>query len=113
MSVRRIRAASKRRCDLRVELVEEAVLVFAETGQIWREPGLAAIRQENADSRRWAEVQFDEVLTLRLTPDAALLTYRATARWAHASSPIAVFASSVYVRRGGRWKLAFHQQTPA
>jgi hypothetical protein len=43
--------------------------------------------------------------------DAALLTYRATARWANASSRIAVLASSVYVRRDGRWKVAFHQQT--
>ena len=93
-------------------LIEDAVLVFAETGVIRREPALAAIRQENAEGRRWAEVQFDDVLALRLTPDAALLTYRATARWAHASSPIAVLASSVYVSREGRWKLAFHQQTP-
>src|SRR5918993_4663426 len=93
-------------------LVEDAVLVFAETGVIRREPALAAIRQENADGRRWAEVQFDDVLTLRLAQDAALLTYRATARWAHASLRIAVLASSVYVKRDGRWKLAFHQQTP-
>jgi hypothetical protein len=93
-------------------LVEDAVLVFAETGVIRREPALAAIRQENADGRRWEEVQFDDVLTLRLAQDAALLTYRATARWASASSRIAVLASSVYVRRDGRWKVAFHQQTP-
>jgi hypothetical protein len=45
-------------------LVEDAVLVFAETGVIRRAPALAAIRQENADGRRWAEVQFDDVLTL-------------------------------------------------
>jgi hypothetical protein len=70
-------------------LVEDAVLVFAETGVIRREPALAAIRRENADGRRWAEVQFDDVLTLRLAQDAALLTYRATARWANPSSRIA------------------------
>jgi hypothetical protein len=87
------------------------VLVFAETGVIRREPALAAIRQENADGRRWAEVQFDDVMTLRLAQDAALLTYRTTDRWASASSRIAVLASSGYVRRDGRWKVAFHQQT--
>jgi hypothetical protein len=93
-------------------LLEDAVLVFAETGVIRRAPALAAIRQENAEGRRWAEVQFDDILTLQLAQDAALLTYRATARWANASSRIAVLASSVYVRREGSWKVAFHQQTP-
>jgi hypothetical protein len=93
-------------------LTDDAVLVFAETGVIRREPALAAIRQENAEGRRWAEVHFDDVLTLPLALDTALLSYRVTARWEHERSAMAALASSVYVRRDQSWKLAFHQQTP-
>jgi hypothetical protein len=47
-----------------------------------------------------------------LAKDAALLSYRAEARWEGAKADILAYASSIYVRRGGQWKLAFHQQTP-
>jgi predicted enzyme related to lactoylglutathione lyase len=94
-------------------LTEDAVLVFAETGVIERETALAAIRQENAEGRRWAEVSFDDVLTQPLASDTALLNYRATARWQHEPSSIVMLASSIYVRRNGRWKVGFHQQSPA
>jgi hypothetical protein len=93
-------------------LTEDAVLVFAETGVIRRDTALAAIGQENAEGRRWAEVSFTDVLALPLARDAALLNYRVRARWEHESSAIAALASSVYVSRDGTWKLVFHQQTP-
>ena len=85
-------------------LVEDAMLVFGETGPIGRDIAVKAIRQENAEGRRWVKAD--------LTEDAALLSYRAEARWHGADGDISVYASSVYVRRGGQWKLAFHQQTP-
>ena len=90
----------------------DAVLVFAETGVIRRDIALAAIRQENAEGRRWADVAFDDVLVTQPTQDTAVLTYRVTARWEHEHSAIQALASTVYVRRDGRWKVAFHQQTP-
>jgi hypothetical protein len=62
-------------------LIPEALLVFAETGVITRDVALDAIRKENAKGRRWAEVKFQDVCTLKLGNDAALLTYKATARW--------------------------------
>jgi hypothetical protein len=93
-------------------LVEEAMLVFAETGPITRETAVDAIRAENAEGRRWAEVRFDEVRGLRLSDDAHLLSYKVTARWEHELSSGQWLASSVYVRRDAAWKLAFHQQTP-
>lgn len=93
--------------------VEDAVLVFPETGRITRAFALDAIRQEQAEGRRWAAVIFDDVYASRVSSDAALLHYRATARWEHDVESITVLASSVYVRLGGSWKVAFHQQSEA
>lgn len=93
-------------------LVEDALLVFAETGAISRETAVKAIRVENAEGRRWAEAHFDNVRLVPLTPDAVVLTYGVTARWEHAPATVSALASSVYVHRSGAWKLAFHQQTP-
>jgi hypothetical protein len=36
-------------------------------------------------------------------PDAALLTYRVSARWAHEASGSSALASSLYVRHIGSW----------
>lgn len=93
-------------------LVEEAVLVFAETGVITRAAALAAIRQENLDGRRWAEVRFEDVRVVQPSENTCFLSYKAAARWEREVSKIFVLATSVYVRRGGMWKLALHQQTP-
>jgi hypothetical protein len=93
-------------------LIEEALLVFPETGVITRDVAVEAIVAENAAGRRWAEVQFDDVHRVQLAEDVTLLTYRVAARWAHEASKRSALASSVYVKRNGRWKLAFHQQTP-
>jgi hypothetical protein len=93
-------------------LVEDALLVFPETGIITRAMAVEAIRAENAEGRRWAEVDLDDVSSLRFADTACLLTYRATARWEHETARIVALASSVYTLHNGTWKLAFHQQTP-
>jgi hypothetical protein len=93
-------------------LIEEALLVFPETGVITRDVAVDAILTENAEGRRWAEVEFDQVRSLQLAADIALFTYRVAARWQHEHSKSLALASSVYVRRGGTWKVAFHQQSP-
>jgi uncharacterized protein (TIGR02246 family) len=93
-------------------LTEDALLVFPETGVITKAVAIEAIVAENAEGRRWAEVDFQEVRSVRLTEEVALLTYRVTARWEDEQSEYPALASSVYVRREGTWKLAFHQQSP-
>ncbi len=93
-------------------LIDEALLVFPETGVIGRQVALDAIRQENAEGRRWAEVDIGDVHALELGRDAAVLTYRVAARWEHEAARYMGLASSVYVQRNGEWKLALHQQTP-
>jgi hypothetical protein len=93
-------------------LIAESLLVFPETGVITRDVAVDAIVAENAEGRRWAEVQFDEVHSVQLAENVTLLTYRVDARWEHEESKRLALASSVYIKRDGVWKLAFHQQTP-
>src|SRR5690242_18837682 len=93
-------------------LMEDAVLVFAETGPITREAAVEAIHAENMEGRRWEEVEFKDVKVARLTQAARLLTYSVAARREREQSVLNAFASSVYVHHSGAWKLAFHQQTP-
>lgn len=92
-------------------LVPEALLAFAETGLITRDAAVDAIKQESASGKRWAEANFSDVRLLSIGAHAALLTYRVAARWAHETATYRALASSLYVRRDGAWKLAFHQQT--
>lgn len=93
-------------------LTEEAVLVFAETGPITRSEAVEAIHVENAEGRRWTQVDFDHVRIARLTTATCLLTYTVAARRESDRSAMSALASSVYVHHSGAWKLAFHQQTP-
>ncbi len=93
-------------------LLPDAVLVFAETGAIARDTAVAAIRRENAENRRWADVQWSDLVSRSLTPEVVLISYRVVARWSNETSNVVALASSVYVRRDDEWRLALHQQTP-
>ena len=92
-------------------LGDAAVLVFPETGVMRKAAALEGIEQENRAGRRWADVALADVEAVAVTPDAALLTYRADARWEHESTIRSVLATSLYVRRDRGWMLAFHQQS--
>ena len=92
---------------------EDALFSFPETGVIDIDFAVEAIRRENLEGRHWAEVAFEDVRTLRVTDEVTLLLYRAVARWAHQPAPLTSLATTVYVRRQGRWKAAHHQQSPA
>jgi hypothetical protein len=91
----------------------EALLIFAAVGRIDRERAVAAVRKENAEGHAWAQVGFDDVDGRWIKSEAAaLITYMATARWNYESSASKTLCASVYVREGGSWRVAFHQQTP-
>jgi hypothetical protein len=95
-----------------VSLRQDALLLFQETGVITREMAVAAIRGENRENRRWAEVEFADQRVLCPTQDTRILVYRAAARWNYEENPISLLCSSVYALHSGEWKLVFHQQTP-
>jgi hypothetical protein len=96
----------------RDNLTDDCLLVFPETDVISRDMAVDAIRKENEEGRRWGEVDFSDTRKLRLAEDAALLSYRVTARWEHETSATTALASGLYIRCDGAWKLALHQQTP-
>lgn len=89
-------------------LAYAAIMVFPEpVGVLPREQILASLARQ----QRWTRVTFEEHRLLELSDRTALVTYKATAR-RDDGEPYVVHASSAYVRDGGSWKLAFHQQTP-
>jgi hypothetical protein len=88
------------------------LLRFQETGVITRDTAIAAIREENRENRRWAEVRFSGQRVLSPRQDTCVLVYKATARWNSEENPIIVLCSGLYVLYSGEWKLVFQQQTP-
>lgn len=91
----------------REHLAEEALMVFpAPFGVFDRE----AILESVEGAQPWVDVRIEDAYVVRLGP-AAILAYRAAARHEN-GEPYSTYAGSVYVEDGGRWKLAFHQQTP-
>jgi hypothetical protein len=93
-------------------LLPDAILIFSDVGKIGTSAAVEAIREENARGRHWAEVAFEEAATMIISPDAALLTYKATARWNYEETPSSTLCATLYVRRDRLWRVAFHQQSP-
>ena len=91
-------------------LIDTVQPVFPETGVIGRGVAVDAIRKEVAENRVWAEVDFSDVRAQSITADVAALTYKVAARWNYEKASTTAIASSIYVKREGRWKLALHQQ---
>jgi hypothetical protein len=89
------------------------VLIFPVVGKIGPASAVAAIREENAANRPWAEVDFAAVSVLVVAPDVALLSYEATARWNYEEVATKVLRATVYVKRNGGGRVALHQQTAA
>jgi len=92
----------------------DAVLIFPGVGRIDRDTAVAAIQQENATGRAWADVRFEDAVARWLATDAAVMvSYRATARWNYEAIASQVLCATAYVRQQNAWRVAFHQQTPA
>jgi hypothetical protein len=66
---------------------------------------------QQADANRWHGLDIEVEGFLQPTDDVALLTYHASAVRGP-DEPYEARVSSGYVRRGGHWKMMFHQQTP-
>ena len=93
----------------RRNLADSAVMVFPEPAGVLVKDEIASSLERAA---RWSRVELEEHRLLELGDDAALVTYKATARRPGKDEPYVARASSAYVRDGAAWKLAFHQQTP-
>jgi hypothetical protein len=64
------------------------------------------------DMAPWAEYELRDERVIPVHQDAALLVYHASARRDGQEAPYRAIMTSLYVRVGDTWQLAFHQQTP-
>lgn len=87
-------------------LTDDAAMAFP-FGVMTRAEAISAMRS----SEPWASFAITDARAVELTDDSAVLVYRALAE-RPGQPPYDAVMSSVYVRREGRWLLAFHQQTP-
>jgi ketosteroid isomerase-like protein len=92
-------------------LVDEAILVFVETGPITKATAIDEIRKENERGRRWGKVNFEHSQVTQISGDAAALTYKVIAHWQGEQAQMAALCTSVYTRRGDSWMLVLHQQS--
>ena len=58
----------------------------------------------------WSAVDLDDLVVTTLGDGVVALTYAARAR--RGNEAYEAMVTSTYVRRGDRWQLALHQQTP-
>ena len=95
----------------RENVTDDALFVFpGMTDTLSKHETIEAVESAAAG---WQSYEIVDPQCVRLTPDSAVLTYLATATREGDIHPYIARISSVYVERGGGWKLAFHQQTPA
>jgi ketosteroid isomerase-like protein len=86
-------------------MADDGLMVFP--GMVMdKATALATIR----DVQPWSTFELADV-RVAADDNTALVTYRASARRAGQPEYVAVM-SSVYVRRGDRWLLMLHQQSP-
>ena len=74
-----------------------------------------ALKEMESVSCEVKSYALSDIKVMFMNNDAALITYKSTqdATCGGQAVPAAVWASSAYVKRGGRWYAASHQETPA
>jgi Domain of unknown function (DUF4440) len=90
----------------RQRLTADAVMAFP-FGVLNREETIEAM--ESAPP--WAQFEIDDARAVDLGADGGVLIYRVVAQ-RPGQDPYSAVISSTFVRDGGDWKLAFHQQSP-
>jgi uncharacterized protein (TIGR02246 family) len=87
-------------------MAEDGLMVF---------PGLVLDKNATiraiAGERPWTWFELSAIQVISLTPDASLITYRATSQ-REGEAEYRALMTSVYAKREGGWRLVLHQQTP-
>jgi hypothetical protein len=75
----------------------------------------AAIKELGSMDCKVTSYELSDIKVTFLNNDAAIITYKSKqdATCGGHALPAAVWASSAFVRRGGKWWAASHQETPA
>jgi hypothetical protein len=91
----------------REHLAANALMAFP-FGVMTRQDAIEAM----ASAPPWSMFEIHDARVVALTADSGVLVYRAVAQRT-GDAPYFAVISSTYVRQGGSWKLAFHQQSSA
>ena len=87
-------------------------LMIGDTGVASKADALREMESMSCEVKSYA---LSDIKVTFMNNDAALITYKATqdATCGGQAVPAAIWATSAYVKRGGRWYAASHQETPA
>jgi hypothetical protein len=87
-------------------------IMIGDTGVATKADSLKEMESQNCDVKSYA---LSDIKVTFWNNDSALMTYKANqeATCGGQAVPAAVWASSGYVKRGGKWYAASHQETPA
>jgi hypothetical protein len=89
-------------------MTDDGVMVLADGSVLDRDGVVASLD----DAPAWSAYEISDERLVEMGPDAAAFVYRGRAFRASGGPPFEALMSSVYVREGGRWRLALYQQTP-
>ena len=93
-------------------MTEDAVQAVAGAGvSTGRERIMADVRSNTCEMKSF---DFTDAKLRQLSPDIAILTYMATQDTTCEGQklPAKVFATSIYLRQGGKWRSTSYQETP-
>ena len=95
----------------RANLVADAVMI-SDGGVADKKTSVSAMESMSCDIKSY---ELSDIKVTFLNSSAAIVTYKAAqdATCGGQAIPPSIWASSVYVMRGGRWYAASHQETPA
>jgi Domain of unknown function (DUF4440) len=94
----------------KANLAADSVMI-GDTGVAGKDDAIKDLTSSPCDVKSY---ELSEFKVTFLNASTALLTYKGVAEGTCAGTAIpAVWSSSVYVNRGGRWLAAAHQETPA
>lgn len=89
-------------------MTDDAIAVIEPMGFVDKK---SAAKMAETSGHAWKEVKMEDLHTIRLAEDCAALAYHCEAKDSE-GKPYRVAISSVYVKRGGAWKLALTNHQP-
>ncbi len=89
----------------REHLTDDALMAFP-FGVMDRSESLDAMDA----AQPWSSFQMKDTRVISLGPQCGVVVYSVTAQ-REGEAPFSAIVSSTFVRTGGHWKLAFHQQS--
>jgi hypothetical protein len=94
----------------REHLDDKCLVAFTEMAGLMGKEDIAKMVEK--DKPRWSDLTFEDKGMITPADGVAILSYQASGKRGGTGDLYRAVVSSGYVKRGGEWKMAFHQQTP-